>query len=99
MTGNESAERIAHLARWPLLVLAALFIPVVVVEYSDSFSPAQQFWAAVTEYVIHGIFAVEFLMRVYLVDNRRQYVRENWYDAAAVIAPPVRFLRPLRERL
>ncbi len=99
MTGNEHAQRIARLARRPLLVLAALFIPVVVVEYSDYFSPSKQHWAAVIEYVIHGIFATEFLLRVYLVDNRRQYMRENWYDAAAVIAPPVRFLRPLRERL
>ena len=97
--GERRVEQIERVARWPLLVLAVVFIPVVFVEYAGGFSARQQYWATVAEYAIHGIFAAEFLLRLNFVDKKKEYAKENWYDVGAIIVPPVRLLRSYRKSL
>jgi voltage-gated potassium channel len=49
----------------------------------------------VVEWIITGIFAVEFFSRLWAAESRRAYVRGHWIDIVSLI-PPVRWLRPFR---
>jgi len=49
----------------------------------------------VLEWVITGIFAIEFFSRLWASESRRGYVRGHWIDIVSLI-PPTRWLRPFR---
>jgi voltage-gated potassium channel len=103
MTATDSAEPLSRRARtlqryekiteWPLLFLALLIVPLILVplfaDMSASTNNAVQgiFW------VSWGIFAVDLIIRTYLAERRVEYLVRHWYDVLIVLVP---FLRPLR---
>ncbi len=81
----------------PLLALAVLFalayaVPIVVSPASRSLTDA----CAVVEWVVWGAFAVDYLVRLFLAEDRRRFVRRHWLDLCAVILPLLQPLRLLR---
>jgi voltage-gated potassium channel len=71
-----------------ILFVALAFVPV------DPESQGEQGVEAV-EWLITGLFALEFGSRLIVARDRRSYVRGHWIDMISLI-PPARWLRPFR---
>src|SRR3954451_4408481 len=90
---NGFVER--HEVAWELTfaALAVLFVALAFVPFEpDSTLEAQ---VLALEWVITGIFAVEFFSRLWASYNRRRYLRGHWVDVISLI-PPTRWLRAFR---
>ncbi|MFE2148336.1 potassium channel family protein [Streptomyces sp. NPDC059456] len=81
----------------PLLVLAVAFavayaVPIVVPDANARVHRA----CTVTEWVVWGAFAADYLMRLGLSTAKRAFVRTHWLDLGAVLLPMFQPLRLLR---
>ncbi|MFJ3176120.1 potassium channel family protein [Streptomyces roseus] len=81
----------------PLLVLALAFalayaVPIVVPDADASVHRA----CSVTEWVVWGAFAADYLMRLGLSTAKKAFVRTHWLDLGAVLLPMFQPLRLLR---
>ncbi|MDL5201358.1 potassium channel family protein [Streptomyces sp. ALI-76-A] len=81
----------------PLLALAVLFavayaVPIVVSPASRSLTDA----CTAVEWVVWAAFAVDYLVRLFLADDRRRFIRTHWLDLGAVLLPLLQPLRLLR---
>jgi voltage-gated potassium channel len=90
-------------ARWerrtqrPLLALAVAFalayaVPIVDSSVSHTLTVA----CTVVEWVVWGAFAGDYLVRLGLARDRREFVRGHWMDLGAVVLPMLQPLRLLR---
>jgi voltage-gated potassium channel len=90
-------------ARWeqrtqrPLLVLAVAFAIAYALPIVDT---SAGHWltmvCTITEWVVWGAFAVDYLMRLGLAPRRREFIRTHWLDLCAVVLPILQPLRLLR---
>ncbi|MER6955143.1 MULTISPECIES: potassium channel family protein [unclassified Streptomyces] len=95
-------ERTAQ-ARWerrtqrPLLALAVVFAVAYAIPIVDT-SADRALTAACTrvEWLVWGAFAADYLVRLALTADRRQFVRTHWLDLCAVVLPMVQPLKLLR---
>lgn len=81
----------------PLLVLAVAFavayaVPIVVPDASERVGTT----CTVVEWIVWASFAADYLVRLYLTDHRKQFVRSHWLDLGAVLLPMLQPLRLLR---
>ncbi|MFE9253675.1 potassium channel family protein [Streptomyces sp. NPDC006879] len=81
----------------PLLALAMAFtiaytVPIVFPDASRVVHRA----CTLTEWVVWGAFAVDYLVRFTLAPARRRFVRTHWLDLLAVLLPMIQPLRLLR---
>lgn len=81
----------------PLLVLAVAFavaytVPIVVPDANAQVHRA----CTVTEWVVWGAFAADYLMRLGLSTAKKAFVRTHWLDLGAVVLPMFQPLRLLR---
>ncbi|MEW2415243.1 potassium channel family protein [Streptomyces sp. NPDC046866] len=81
----------------PLLVLAIAFavayaVPIVAPDADARVHRA----CTLTEWVVWGAFAADYLMRLGLSTAKRAFVRTHWLDLAAVLLPMIQPLRLLR---
>jgi voltage-gated potassium channel len=90
-------------ARWelhtqrPLLALAVAFALAYAVPIVDSdASSTLTLTCTVVEWVVWGSFAADYLVRLVLARQRRDFVRTHWLDLCAVILPILQPLRLLR---
>ncbi|MFI1352583.1 potassium channel family protein [Streptomyces sp. NPDC020898] len=90
-------------ARWhrrtqrPLLGLAVVFAVAYAVPIVDNpASPAVKLACTIAEWVVWGAFAVDYVVRVSLAEQRLEYVRRHWLDLFAVLLPLLQPLRLLR---
>ena len=83
-----------HEVAWELAfgLLAAIFVGLAFIEPSDE---AGQSTIVAIEWAITGIFAVEFVARLWAAPHRSAHIRGHWIDLLSLI-PPTRWLRPLR---
>lgn len=90
-------------ARWerytqrPLLALAVVFAVAYAVPIVDN--PASRsvtLACTIAEWGVWGAFAVDYLVRVALAEQRLDYVRRHWLDLFAVLLPLLQPLRLLR---
>lgn len=90
-------ERWAQRTDRPLIGLALLFLLVLAAPILD---PTLPDWIdtllLVANVVIWAIFALDYAIRVWLVDDRRRYVRTHIPDLLAALFPALRPLRLLR---
>ncbi|MFV0136230.1 potassium channel family protein [Streptomyces sp. HMX87] len=90
-------ERWQRRTQGPLLALAVLFavayaVPIVVSPVSRTVVLA----CAVTEWAVWAAFAVDYLVRLWLAEQRWKFVRTHWLDLCAVALPLLQPLRLLR---
>ena len=81
----------------PLMGLAVVFAVAYAVPIVDS--PASRpvsITCTVVEWGVWGAFAVDYLVRVGLAEQRREFVRRHWLDLFAVLLPLLQPLRLLR---
>jgi voltage-gated potassium channel len=97
MKQHSAQARWEHLTQRPLLALAVVFAVAYAVPIVDS-SAGRSLTAACTtaEWVVWATFATDYLIRVGLARNRREFVRTHWIDLCAVVLPILQPLRLLR---
>ncbi len=86
-------DRFIEMAEVPMLVLSVLTIPVVVMPLLEDLSTQSRraLWILAT--TIWILFAIEYLVMVYLAPDRRKAVTTHKLDLALVLIP---FLRPFQ---
>ena len=102
MTADDSKRNASGMmARWeqaidvPLLILALVSVPLVVME--DTAQGAVSLTAMVANWAIWGLFAVDLAVRVGLARGyRRKYLTSHWYDVGIVVLSVLPYFRPLR---
>jgi voltage-gated potassium channel len=90
-------ERWERRTQRPLLALAVVFavayaVPIV----DDSVARPVALGCAVTEWVVWGAFAADYLIRLGLAEDRPRFARTHWLDLCAVLLPMIQPLRLLR---
>jgi voltage-gated potassium channel len=81
----------------PLILLALAFLVAYAVPVIDPALDAGllEVMNAVS-WTVWGAFAIDFLIRIVLAENRRRYALTHWYDVALIALPLLRPLRLLR---
>ena len=105
--GHRSArtfERFSRAVEWPIVVLAALVLPVLMLE-EHARDPFLQQIAAALNWAIWLAFVAEYVAKLLLAPNRNRFVRSAWFDLVLIVLTPpfatdflqgVRALRTLR---
>jgi voltage-gated potassium channel len=92
-----SYERWSARADKPLLGLALLFLVVLAAPILDPTLPESvETVLAIANVAIWALFALDYVVRLWLVEDRRRYVRTHLPDLAAALFPALRPLRLLR---
>ncbi|MFC7497423.1 MULTISPECIES: potassium channel family protein [unclassified Nocardioides] len=90
-------ERWERRAEVPLLLLAVAFLVAYAWPVLDPrLDPDLLTFLRITSWTVWIAFAVDFLIRLALADERRSYARTHWYDLALIVLPMLRPLRLLR---
>jgi voltage-gated potassium channel len=93
-TARQAAlHRFERATELPLLILALAMIPLLLAPVVFDLSEAAE--AAITgaEWFIWAAFALEYVIRLALTEQRSAFVRRQWPDLLIIVLP---FLRPLR---
>lgn len=96
-TRAELGERWERLTQWPLIVSAVLFLFAYAVPIIDPGVPRiVKIVCSWVDWVTWGLFAVDYVVRLVLADDRRRYLLHHWLDLLIVALPLLRPLRLLR---
>ncbi len=96
---EQSAERLARIERateLPMLALALLMVPLLVLPFATDISHEAERWFLIGDYVIWGLFTLEFGTKLLVAPNRLAYIRAHPLEAAMVVVPVLRPLRLMR---
>ncbi|HYZ12243.1 MAG TPA: ion transporter [Actinomycetota bacterium] len=94
MSGSaEALDRFERQTAWLMMVLSLAIIPLLVIPWVADLSPATETAFFTADWIIWGLFAVEYGVRLYLAPSKRAFVRANVVDLVVVALP---LLRPLR---
>jgi voltage-gated potassium channel len=86
-------ERFERAVEVPLLVLAVLMVPLLVVPLVVGLPRGVERTFVALDWFVWAAFAFEYVVRLALTDRRWRFVRREWPDLLIVVLP---FLRPLR---
>ena len=84
--------QITALTEKPLIALAMIWLVLVIVDITVGLS-TPLLWV---NYVIWGIFIVDFVMRLIIAPDRWRYLRSNWLTALSLAVPALRIFRALQ---
>jgi voltage-gated potassium channel len=84
---SSRSERIARWFEVPLLVAALLAIPVIVVQESNLGSPWEAV-AAVLDWLIWGAFALQLVVMLAIVPDRRRWLADHPLEVLIVLLTP-----------
>ena len=90
---DELLERWEARTNVPLLILAAVMLPLIVLPLLTQLDDGVKQIFTYAEWGIWAVFAFDLVARLWLAENRRLFLRRNWIDVLIVAVP---FLRPLR---
>jgi hypothetical protein len=98
---DDHRARVEHFFHVPMIILALLVLPLLVVEwsYAESFHlahPLIQIAIYATGAIIWFAFLVEFVVKVSIARSRVDYMTRNWLDIVIVVLPMLRPFRALR---
>lgn len=97
MAPNEG-EGDQHLDRRLDWLMSGLGVLLLLVVLAEPLSRNRELSLAltVTGYTLWGVFIAEFLVRLWLADNRGRFLRQNWWRALILALPFLRFVAVLR---
>lgn len=96
-TRAELGERWERLTQWPLIVSAVLFLFAYALPIIDPSVPRiVKIVCNWVDWVTWAMFAVDYVVRLVLADDRRRYLLHHWLDLLIVALPLLRPLRLLR---
>lgn len=82
---------------WPLTLLAVVFLSVYAWSVLDTTqSPRTHYWLEVLLWAIWAVFAVDYLVRLWLARRKWRFVRRHVLDLVMIVLPMFRQLRALR---
>jgi voltage-gated potassium channel len=76
----------------PMLVLSAVWLLLLVVEFTRGLSP----WLQTLNDVIWGSFVLQFLIEFAVAPSKRVYLRKRWITAVSLVLPALRLFRLVR---
>ena len=88
----ELLERVSAMLEWPMTALGFVWLVLVVVDLTRGLSPV----LATLNYVIWGLFILQFLLELAIAPRRGEYLRRNWLTAIALVLPALRVVRVFR---
>lgn len=84
----------------PMILIALLILPVLVVEYFMKTQVVEYAWLRLLLHISTGViwfaFAFEFILMVSVSDKKLAYCKIHWLDIAIILLPLCSFLRSLR---
>jgi voltage-gated potassium channel len=90
-------ERWERRTEVPLLLLAVAFLLAYAWPVLDpGLDPDLAEFFVTVSWTVWAAFAVDFIVRIVLAEQRRRYVLRHWYDVALIVLPMLRPLRLLR---
>ena len=89
-------DRFSAATGLPLTILALLWLPILVIPFVTHLPAGVARAFSIIDYLIWAVFAVEYLVRLYLVPARGQFFIHHLVDLAVVLLPMLRPLRALR---
>ena len=94
MARSEAAyERFSAAVDGPMMVITILWLPVLIIPLLTPVHGTVASTFATVDYTVWALFAVEYLAKLMLAPNRKQYVRTHVLDLVIVAVP---FFRPAR---
>lgn len=86
-------ERFERQTALPMLVLSLAIVPLLIVPLAFELSDRVESTIVAVDWIIWGVFALEYGIRLYLAPRKGAFVRSNKVDLVVIVLP---FLRPLR---
>jgi voltage-gated potassium channel len=93
---QDAYDRFCAAVDGPLTVLAVLWVPVLVVPLVIKVSPATSDALDAVDYAVWAVFAIEYLIKLYLSPKRWKFVTRHLVDLLVIAVPVLRPLRALR---
>ena len=93
---QDAYDRFSAAVDLPLTVLAVLWLPVLVIPLATRVSPGLSGTLDTIDYLVWAVFAVEYLVKLYLSPSRWRFVRTHLVDLVVIAVPLLRPLRVLR---
>ena len=93
-------RRLEHQFSIPMIFIALLIMPVLIVEFFMKEQVASHLWLRVLLHIGTGViwfsFAAEFVLMVSVADKKIEYCKKHWIDLAIILLPLISFLRSLQ---
>ncbi len=89
----DAYERFSAAVDLPMMVLALVWLPVLVVPFVIRLSPGLTVTFEDVDYAVWAAFVVEYLVKLWLAPARRRFFTHHLVDLAVIALP---MLRPLR---
>jgi voltage-gated potassium channel len=86
-------ERFERATELPLLILALAMIPLLLAPAVVDLSDTAEATVLALDWFIWAAFALEYVIRLALTEQRARFIRKQWPDLLIIVLP---FLRPLR---
>ncbi|EMI45627.1 hypothetical protein [Rhodopirellula sp. SWK7] len=84
----------------PMIGIALLILPVLIVEFLLKDQVARYQWLRVSLHIGTGViwfaFAAEFILMVSIAEKKLDYIRRHWVDLAIIALPFFSFLRSMQ---
>jgi len=100
LPGKYLKERLERVFGKPMLIIAMLILPVLLIEFGLHQWVDRHQWLQLLLHVCTGFiwcaFTIEFLIMFSATDKRLTYIKKNWIDLAIILLPLVSFLRSIR---
>ncbi|MEM9366044.1 MAG: potassium channel protein [Planctomycetota bacterium] len=94
------SRRLARRFSLPMIGIALLILPVLIVEYFLKDQIARYAWLRVALHISTGViwfaFALEFILMVSIANKKLAYIKEHWVDLVIILLPFIAFLRSLQ---
>lgn len=98
--GHELSEMLERIFGKPMLLIALLILPILLIEFVFKGAVQEHFWLRLLLHLATGFiwfaFAFEFIIMVSASDKKFSYIKKNWIDLAIILIPLISFLRTLR---
>lgn len=98
--GKGLARRLERAFSKPMLFIAFLILPILLIEYGLHSLVEEKAWIRMALHLSTGFiwcaFTVEFLIMINATDKRLRYVKKHWIDLAIILLPLISFLRSFR---
>ena len=86
-------ERFERQTSLPMLVFSLAIVPLLIIPLVWELSSAAETTVVALDWMIWGLFLVEYGVRLYLAPRKGAFIRNNKIDLVVILLP---FLRPLR---
>ncbi len=100
LAGKECERSLAKFFSMPLMILALIVLPLVVIELwfvaTLDAHPAWKKWLELASGLIWMAFVIEFVLMVGVTAKKVRYVRTNWVDVIIVLLPFVQLAQSAR---